>query len=130
MSNAIGEDACKALPGLHAFTGRDSVSAFAGIRKLQPLKLVGKNKEFQSIIQNLGEDCPISPEFCKGLESFVCTLYSVDNGTQDVNECRYAVFCAKKCVAVTHQLPPNMDCCQKHFQSANYQIAVLKLELP
>ena len=31
ISNAIGEDACRALPGLHAFTGCDSVNAFAGI---------------------------------------------------------------------------------------------------
>ena len=65
ISNAIGEDACRALLGLHAFTGLDSVSAFAGIGKVQPLKLMCKNKEFQSIRQNLGEDWSVSPGLCK-----------------------------------------------------------------
>lgn len=30
IAHAIGQDACNALPGLHAFTGCDAVSAFAG----------------------------------------------------------------------------------------------------
>ena len=47
ISNAIGEDACKAHSGLHAFMGCDSVSAFAGVLR---------TKKFQSILQNLGED--------------------------------------------------------------------------
>ena len=54
------------------FTGCDSVSAFSGIETVQPLKLMRKNKELQSILENLAWS--VSPELCKGLESFVCAL--------------------------------------------------------
>ena len=37
---AIGLQVCKALLGLHAFTGCDSVSSFAGIGKVKPLKIL------------------------------------------------------------------------------------------
>ena len=33
IAHDIGQDACRALPGLHAFTGCDAVSAFAGMGK-------------------------------------------------------------------------------------------------
>ena len=38
ISNALGESVSAALPGLHAFTCCDTVSAFAGIGKLLALK--------------------------------------------------------------------------------------------
>ena len=56
IANAIGEDVCKALPGLHAFTGCDSVSAFASIGKVKPLKLLRNKEEFQGMLQNIGEE--------------------------------------------------------------------------
>ena len=61
-----------AFPVLYAYTDCNSVCAFAGIGEVQPLKLMLKNKEFQRVLQNLGEDWSVSPELCKGLESFVC----------------------------------------------------------
>lgn len=36
----IGEDVCRVLPGLHAFTGCDAVSALAERGKIGPLKMV------------------------------------------------------------------------------------------
>ena len=36
IAHAIGQNACKALPGLHAFTGCDAVSAFASAGSSQP----------------------------------------------------------------------------------------------
>ena len=89
-ANAIGEDTCKALPWLHVFMGCDSVSVFARIGKVQTLKLMRKNKDFQSTLQRiLGEDWLVSPEFYKGFESFVRAPYHPNKGKQDVNECRY-----------------------------------------
>ena len=35
ISNAIGSGLSKCLPGLHAYTGCDTISAFAGKRKLK-----------------------------------------------------------------------------------------------
>ena len=40
IASAIGLQVCKALLGLHAFTGCDSVSSFAGIGKVKPLKIL------------------------------------------------------------------------------------------
>jgi len=44
LVSAIGEEMTKALVGLHAFTGCDTVSAFAGKRKVSPFNLVSKNE--------------------------------------------------------------------------------------
>ena len=92
IASALGEDVCKALLGLHAFTGCDSVSAFAGIGKVRPLKLLRSMKEFQALFQNLGEQWSVTEEMCIQLESFVCAMYGVKKGNQDINQCRCAVF--------------------------------------
>ncbi|KAK3730447.1 hypothetical protein QZH41_012641 [Actinostola sp. cb2023] len=47
-------------------------------------------------------------------------------GQKDINQCRYAVFCAKKGEAEPHQLPPCRDYLHKHCQRANYQAVVWK----
>ena len=47
-------------------------------------------------------------------------------GNQDVNQCRYAVFCTKKGEAELHQLPPCRDCLHHQCKRANYQTAVWK----
>ena len=39
VSDVLGKDICHALPGLHAFTGCDTVSAFSGRGKLGALRL-------------------------------------------------------------------------------------------
>ena len=129
IANAIGEDVCKALLGFHAFTGCDTVSAFAGIGKVRPLKQLRAKKEFQDMLQKLGEEWSISIDLCSQLESFVSSLYGAKKGTKDINQCRYAVFCAKKGEAESHQLPPCRDCFNKHCQRANYQTAVWKNSL-
>ena len=46
IAHVIGQDACKALPGLHTFTGCDAVSAFARIGKLKPLRKLLSKKEY------------------------------------------------------------------------------------
>ena len=60
------------------------------------------------------------------MESIVSALYGAKKGKKDINLCRYAVFCAKKDEAESHQLPPCRDCLHKYCQRANYQVAVLK----
>ena len=40
LALSIGQDVCQALPGLHSFTGCDTVSAFAGRGRLTALKTV------------------------------------------------------------------------------------------
>ena len=73
----------------------------------------GKN-EFQVMFQNLGEQWSITEELCVQLESFVCAMYGMKKGDQDVNQCRYAMFCSKQGEAESHQLPPCHDCLHHH----------------
>ena len=49
-----GSRICKCLPGLHAFTGCDSVSAFSGKGKLMVLKLGTRHPAYQELFQQLG----------------------------------------------------------------------------
>jgi len=78
------------------------------------------------MFQNLGEQWSVTEEMCIQLESFVCAMYGVKKDNQDINQCRYAVFCSKKGEAESHQLPPCRDCLHHHRKRANYQTAVWK----
>lgn len=108
------------------FTGCDSVSAFAGIGKAKPLRLLRSKNEFQVMFRNLGKQWFITEELCVQVESFVCAMYGMKKGNQDLHHCRYAVFCSKKGEAESHQLPPCRDCLHHHCKRANYQTAVWK----
>ena len=52
VAQAYGEELCKALPGLHAFTGCDSVSAFAGRLKVNALQQARRDKSAQKPSKN------------------------------------------------------------------------------
>lgn len=96
IADVLGQEVSKVLLGPHAFTGCERVSAFAGIGKARPLKLLPCKNEFQVMFQNLGEQWSITEELCVQLESFVCAIYGMKKGNRDVNQCRYAVFYSKK----------------------------------
>ena len=53
---------CAALPGLHAFTGCDSVSAFAGKGKAKCYNLPQKNLELVETLESLGENWNMTDE--------------------------------------------------------------------
>ena len=63
----------KALPGLHAFTGCDTTSAFVRRGKKAPFKLMASDPGFVKIFQQLGTapDC-LTSDMTKALEHFVC----------------------------------------------------------
>ena len=48
------------------------------------------------MLQNLGEQWSITEELCIQLGAFVCAMYGMMKGNQDVHQYRYAVFCSKK----------------------------------
>ena len=89
-----GSGICKCFPGLHAFTGCDSVSAFSGKGKLTALKLAKRSPAFQELFQQLGMELELSHELFKSLQEFTCLMYSSNPGTKDVNELCYHLFCA------------------------------------
>ena len=61
-----GSELCRCLPGLHAFTDGDSVSAFSGKGKLSALRLTKWHVKFRELFQVLGTECIVSDEL------FVC----------------------------------------------------------
>lgn len=124
VAAATGIPNCKALIGMHAYTGCDSVSTFAGKGKVSAFKLLSSNKEAQEAFMQLGEDWDVCEELMERLEKITCLLYAAKSGTEKVNELRYHMFCAKKGEIESHQLPPCIDSLRKHAQRANYQAAI------
>ena len=92
IAHVIGQDACKALPGLHAFTGCHPLSAFSG--EVKPLKKLLSKKEYQRAFQQLGVNWLRSEDPLMQLKAFVCDMYGAKNGISDVNQCIYSVSCA------------------------------------
>ena len=56
MVERIGASTCKALPGFHAFTGCDTVSAFQGRGKVLVFRIMAKDQGFQEVFQGLGRE--------------------------------------------------------------------------
>ena len=123
LARGLGSQLCQALPGLHAYTGCDTVSAFAGCGKVSALKLLQKNENFWETFQKVGADWTLTPELYAALQEITCQMYSSKSRNTNINEMRYALFCAKKGIE-SCQLPPCSDSLRKHWLRANYQGAI------
>ena len=118
----------KALPGLHALTGCDSNSAFAGMGKVQPLKLLQNNVAKHSRALNLlGETEMPSQEVIDGCTQYVMAIYCVKSKCHDIDSLRYELFCKKQ--MSNSALPPTTDSLNLHITRANYQTRVWKAAL-
>ncbi|KAG0697409.1 hypothetical protein GWK47_003028 [Chionoecetes opilio] len=62
LSRTLGGSVCDSLIGMHAFTGCDTVSAFAGRGKMTTLKQVKMDKTYQDAFHELGRSWEVSPE--------------------------------------------------------------------
>ena len=129
IAKALGTGVCHALLGMHAFTGCDSVSAFAGRGKLNALKLVVKHQQFQETFTKLGSEWTVSTDIKKSLEDFTCRLYASKTEIADVHDLRFQLFRAKCGNIESGQLPPCRDTLELHIQRANYQTAVWRRSL-
>lgn len=124
----VGEEVCETLIGIHAFTGCDTVSAFAGKGKVSALNKINCD-DTKEVFSSLGTDWNLSDETMKHLEKFTCSLYSPKTSTNSINDLRYLLFCSKKGEIESHQLPPCLDSLRKHAERANYQAAIWKRSL-
>ena len=115
---------CKALPGLHAFTGCDTVSAFAGKDKTRALTMLTANAEFKEAFAQLVVQWNLIPNVHVNLEEFVCKLYATRPATSSIDALRYNLCCARKGDAESHQLPLCQGCLRKHTIRANYRVAI------
>ncbi len=101
---------CRALIGMHAFTGCDTVSAFVGRGKTKALKLLISHVDYQDTFLKLDQEWVLSQELVDKLETFTCLLYAPKLSSIRINELRYHLFCAKKGEIESHQLPPCREC--------------------
>ena len=51
----LSDEFCETLIGLHAFTGCDNVSSFAGKGKTKPFKIMKSQQKYASTFKGLGE---------------------------------------------------------------------------
>ena len=72
VAASVGPEVCRALLGLHAFTGCDTVSAFAGKGKIRVLTILKANAEFKEVFAQFGVQWNLPPHLHVKLEEFVC----------------------------------------------------------
>lgn len=124
VAATLGADPCKGLVGMHAYTGCDSVSTFAGKGKMSSLKLMTSNKQVLEAFMELGNEWSLSQKLMENLEAVTCLIYAANTTLAHVNDLRYNLFCARRGEIESHQLPPSRDCLKQHAQRANYQAAI------
>lgn len=126
LVGSIGYGMCDSLIGLHAFTGCDTVSAFAGQGKLKALKMLKKDTSYQDTFSLLGKSWNVTEDLFQKIEQFTCCMYTANKSTGKVNELRHQLFRAKRGAIESSQLPPCRDCLYMHVQRSNYQAAIWK----
>ena len=87
---------CDSVIGLHAFTGCDTVSAFASRRKLSALKLMKKDITYQETFSQVGQSWDVQPHIFQKVQQFTCPMYVAARRTIEVKDLRYQLFCAKR----------------------------------
>ena len=85
----LGVEVCRALPGLHALTGCDTVSSFAGKGKKAALHIVKADEDSRASIHRIGECVPPMREDLKKWRSsfvhFAVTLTVVRSTIRDTS---------------------------------------------
>ena len=73
--NRSADELCDAILGLHASTGCDSVSAFAGKGKSKAIKILITSDEYIDLFKNFGQQWQVNKDEMAALECFTCELY-------------------------------------------------------
>ena len=109
---AADHNMCRALPGLHSFTGCDTVSAFAGKGKISTFKPMQKNRKYQGAFTRLGKEWSVPRNLSSVLQEFTCKLYATRCPSVAVNELRYLLFRAKEGAVESGRFLPCEDSCK------------------
>ena len=94
VTEMLGAAKCKALLGVHAFSGCDTVSAFAGRGKLSCLCLMVT--DHMETLTQLGMNWSLSDALFASLELLTCRIYIARCNTNSINDLHFSIFCAKK----------------------------------
>ena len=129
------QEYCTALKALQAFSHCDTTSAFKGIGKIKPVKILQKHPRFQHVLAGLGKECAVSEEMVDDLEMFTCAIYgkcrshSVDNVRSSLikETCSMkdgTINVKKKVKLHVCSLQPCSKALIQHIRRANYQMAI------
>ena len=127
---------CKALLGLHAFTGCDSTSAFKGKGKVRAIKYMLKDDIILKAAAKLGDDWKLTDDVVIGMERLTCRLYGTTR-VNDVNECRYNKLTSACCPDdlntihpskkfETALIPPPKTSLLEHCKRVNFEVGKWK----
>jgi len=109
---------------MHAFTGCDTISAFAGHGKMTALKQMKSDKAYQEAFTELGRSWEVSEELSEKLQEITCHMYLPSTHTTVVNKLRYQIFFARRGEPDSSQFPLCEDCLSMHTLRSNYQAAI------
>jgi len=112
----------KALIGIHAITGCDTISAFSGKGKWKAVQLLQRNERYVQAMASIGQEWAVSEETFKDTEALVCHLYG--KKCQSVDVLRYEIHCARGGKVDPEALPPCESSLRLHVTRANYQAAI------
>lgn len=93
LSVKLGPALCEAIPGFHAFTGRDDYTLpFSYKEKIRPLlKILEKNKAYLKAFGTLGSSESLPTTHVTDLEKCVCEMY-VNKRVSSANEAQFLGF--------------------------------------
>lgn len=137
MASVLGPEKCIALPFLHAFSGCDTVSSFAGRGKKTVWEIWKTFIEVTPAFCSLASTPSSVDDQLEVLERFVVLLYDRTSTAEKVNEARKQLFSQKS--RSMDGLPPTRAALKEHTKRAAYQaghvwaqmfIAVPKLPSP
>ena len=135
MSKKLGQLKCSSLLSLHAFTGCDTTSAFKGIGKVKPVKILQKMLKFEICLDKLGESWELDENAITALEHFTCCIYGYPRFTS-LNALRLHLL-KKKCVeddkidpkrtVDVAALPPCLSTLIEHVKRSNFQVILIDM---
>lgn len=119
MAVALGPEKSVALPFLHAFSGCDTVSSFAGRGKRTVWDIWKTYQEVTPAFVTLGSTPSSVDAQMEVLERFVVLLYDRTSSVEKVNEARKQLFSQKG--RQMDGLPPSRAALEEHTKRAAYQ---------
>ena len=118
-----GDKLSQALIAFHAFTGCDTVSAFAGRGKTGPLKQLKKDEVAIDAFVQLGTSWNVDQSLTSKLQEFTCRMYAASSKTCKANILRHEMFLSKRGEVDSSTLPH-----VRTVSSSTYRMQITKPE--
>lgn len=119
---------CKALPGLHSFSGADITGSMSGKGKASFWKTFSSMPDdIKSAFVDLGKTESISDNLFQKLELYVCQLYCPKTSITDIGKLRWFLFKQKQ--AESEKLPPTKSALRQMVLRAHYQALIWECDI-